>query len=229
MNDRKKDESIIDLTDVVETSPKPAGGAWMEPSRAPAPEKKAPEAAPENKAPEAPKIPRRDSPVVVDDLRGIPESPLKKFLLAEEEPTGQFPPPPPPAVPPAVKPTGFSPPSPQPPRPAPEPPRPASLPPRVPPEPPRQVHETARMAPEPPRPAPEPPRFGSEPPKIPVPNMEAEMRAIREAMLSRVEKWVAQDGGQILERVAREVFPRVAEEIIRKEIEKLKKEAEERS
>jgi len=84
------------------------------------------------------------------------------------------------------------------------------------------------MAPEPPRPAPEPPRFGSEPPKPPVPNMEAEMRAIREAMLSRVEKWVAQDGGQILERVAREVFPRVAEEIIRKEIEKLKKEAEER-
>jgi hypothetical protein len=59
--------------------------------------------------------------------------------------------------------------------------------------------------------------------------MEAEMRAIREAMLSRVEKWVAQDGEQILERVAREVFPRVAEEIIRKEIEKLKKEAEERS
>jgi hypothetical protein len=222
MNDRKKDESIIDLTDVVETSPKPAGGAWMEPSRAPAPEKKAPEAAPENKAPEAPKIPRRDSPVVVDDLEGIPESPLKKFLLAEEEPTGVFPPPPPPAVPPAVKPTGFSPPSPQPPRPAPEPPRPASLSPRIPPEPPRQVHETARMAPE-------PPRFGSEPPKIPVPNMEAEMRAIREAMLSRVEKWVAQDGGQILERVAREIFPRVAEEIIRKEIEKLKKEAEERS
>jgi hypothetical protein len=83
------------------------------------------------------------------------------------------------------------------------------------------------MAPEPPRSAPEPPRFGSEPSKISVPNIEAEMRAIREAMLSRVEKWVAQDGGQILERVAREVFPRVAEEIIRKEIEKLKKEAEE--
>jgi hypothetical protein len=76
------------------------------------------------------------------------------------------------------------------------------------------------MAPEPPRPAPEPP-------KIPVPDMEAEMRAIREAMLSRVEKWVGQEGGPILERVAREVFPKVAEEIIRKEIEKLKKEAEE--
>jgi len=228
MNDRKKDESIIDLTEVVEDAPKPGGGTWTEPPLAPGPEKKVSPAAPENKIPEPPKIPRKDSPVVVDDLKGIPESPLKKFLLAEEEPTGQFPPPPPPGVPPALKPTGFSPPSSQAPRPAPEPPRPAPQAPRVSPEPPRLVHEPARVAPEPPRPAPEPPRFGSEPPKIPAPNIEAEMRAIREAMLSRVGKWVAQDGGQILERVAREVFPKVAEEIIRKEIEKLKKEAEER-
>jgi hypothetical protein len=220
MNDRKRDESIIDLTEVVEDAPKPPGGDWMKPPPAPGQEKKPSEAAPQNKVPEAPKVPPKEPPAVVDDLQGIPESPLKKFLLAEDEPTGQFPPPPPPAVPPTVKPTGFSPASPQPPRPTLEPPRSAPLAPRISPERPSPVQEPVRRAPEPPRPAPEPP-------KIPVPDMEAEMRAIREAMLSRVEKWVAQDGGQILERVAREVFPRVAEEVIRKEIEKLKKEAEE--
>ena len=53
------------------------------------------------------------------------------------------------------------------------------------------------------------------------------MQALREAMLNRVEKWVAQEGVQVLERMAREMFPRTAEEVIRKEIEKLKKEAEE--
>jgi hypothetical protein len=59
--------------------------------------------------------------------------------------------------------------------------------------------------------------------------MEAEMRSIREAMLNRVEKWVAQEGVQVLERIAREMFPKVAEEGIRKEIENMKKEAEEGS
>lgn len=220
MNDRKRDESIIDLTEVVEDAPKPPGGDWMEPLSAPGQEKKPSEAAPQSKVPEAPKAPRKEPPAVVDDLQGIPESPLKKFLLAEDEPTGQFPPAPPPAVPPTVKPTGFSPTSPQPPKPTLEPPRSAPLMPRISPERPSPVQEPVRRAPEPSRPVPEPP-------KIPVPDMEAEMRAIREAMLSRVEKWVAQEGGQILERVAREVFPRVAEEVIRKEIEKLKKEAEE--
>jgi hypothetical protein len=212
MNDRKRDESIIDLTEVVEDAPKPPGGDWMKPPPAPGQEKKPSEAAPQSKVPEPPKAPPKEPPAVVDDLQGIPESPLKKFLLAEDEPTGQFPPPPPPAVPPTVKPTGFSPTSPQPPRPTPEPPRSAPLAPRISPERPSSVQEPVRRAPEPPRPA---------------PDMEAEMRAIREAMLNRVEKWVAQEGGQILERVAREVFPRVAEEVIRKEIEKLKKEAEE--
>ncbi len=54
------------------------------------------------------------------------------------------------------------------------------------------------------------------------------MRALREAMLARVEKWVAQEGVRVLERVAREIFPRIAEDMIRKEIEKLKAEAEEK-
>jgi hypothetical protein len=58
--------------------------------------------------------------------------------------------------------------------------------------------------------------------------VEAELRAIREAMLSRVERWLSQEGVQVCERVAREIFPRVAEEIIRREIEKIKTEAEER-
>jgi len=47
-------------------------------------------------------------------------------------------------------------------------------------------------------------------------------------MLSRVEKWTAQEGVRVMERVAREIFPKVAEEMIRKEIEKLKAEAEEK-
>jgi hypothetical protein len=230
MNDRKKDESIIDLTEVVEEAPShPPGGAWMESPPAPGPEKKAAEAAPEPKGSEPPNIPRKDSPVIMDDLKDIPESPLKKFLLAEDEPTGQFPPPPPPAVPPTDRPTG-SPPAPtQASRPATEPPKLFPPTPRIPPEPPRKFHEPVRTAPEPSRPAPEPSRLAPEPPKIPAPDMEAEMRAIREAMMSRVEKWVAQEGAQILERVAREVFPKVAGEIIREEIEKLKKEAEDRS
>ena len=58
-------------------------------------------------------------------------------------------------------------------------------------------------------------------------DIDAEMRSLREAMLNRVEKWAAQEGMQVVERVAREIFPRVAEGIIRQEIEKLKKEAEE--
>jgi hypothetical protein len=230
MNDRKKDESIIDLTEVVEDAPsKPPARAWMESPPAPGPEKKAAEAAPEPKVSEPPKIPRKDFPVIVDDLKDIPESPLKKFLLAEDEPTGEFPLPPPPSVPPTLKPTGLSPAPAQASRPATELPKLSPPTPRIPPEPPRKFHEPMRTAPEPSRPAPEPSRFAPEPPKIPSPNMEAEMRAIREAMMSRVEKWVAQEGAQILERVAREVFPRVAGEIIRKEIEKLKKEAEEPS
>ena len=54
------------------------------------------------------------------------------------------------------------------------------------------------------------------------------MKALREAMLARVEKWAAQDGVRILERVAREIFPRIAEDMIGKEIEKLKAETEEK-
>ncbi len=192
MTDRKKDETIIELTEVIEESPSSAAGEWMETTPPPSPEKK---------IAEPPKVAKKVSPVNVDDLKGIPDSPLKKFLLAEEEPT-------PPAGPPkGGKPLGFSQPGPQPSHPVPEPPR---------------------RAPEPPRTQAEPPPTAPEPPRPSLPNLEAEMKALREAMLARVEKWVAQEGVRVLERVSREIFPRIAEDMIRKEIEKLKAEAEEK-
>lgn len=95
--------------------------------------------------------------------------------------------------------------------------------------------ETAPPPSQPPNPSAEPSRFGSEqppitpePPRPSLPNIEAEMRAIREALLARVEKWTALEGVGVLERVAREIFPRIAEEILKKEIKKLKAEAEEK-
>ena len=193
MTDRKKDEPIIELTEVIEEAPSSAAGEWMETTPPPFPEKK---------IAEPPRVARKVSPVNAEDLKGIPDSPLKKFLLAEEEPI-------PPAGPPTGgKPLGFSQPGPQPSaRPVPQPPRPAS-------EPPRTQAEPPLTSPEPPRPS--------------LPNLEAEMNALREAMLARVEKWVAQEGVRVLERVSREIFPRVAEDMIRKEIEKLKAEAEEK-
>lgn len=193
MNDQKKDESIIELTEVIEKAPNSAAGEWMETTPPPSAEKK---------IAEPPKVAKKVSPINAEDLMGIPDSPLKKFLVAEEEPT-------PPAEPPiGGKPLGFSRPGPQPPRPVPEPPGRAPEPPRT------QAEPPSPAAPEAPRPS--------------LPNREAEMKAIREAMLARVEKWAAQEGVRVLERVAREIFPGIAEDMLRKEIEKLKAEAEEK-
>jgi hypothetical protein len=217
MAERKNDDSIIDLTEIVEEGPGPAAGAWIEPTPPPAKEAKAPPSPSEKKIAEPSKIPRREIPSAGDHLSEIPESPLKKFLLAEDEPTGQFTSPPPQPPP---RPQGFAPPGPEPPRFS-----PAAG--RVLPEPPKPAPEPARVAPEPPRPIPEPPLLAPEPSRPSIPSIDAEMRALREAMLNRVEKWVAQEGVRILDRVAREIFPRKAEEMIRQEIEKLKKEAEE--
>ena len=214
MADRKNDDSIIDLTEIVEDGPEPAGGTWGEPTSLPAKEAKAPPSPPEKKVAEPPKNPRRESPLASSHFDEIPESPLKKFLLAEDEQTIQFTPSPPQ---PLEKPHGFPTPSPQPSWPAPEPPRPSPAAGLVSPEPPKPAPEPARLAPGPPRPIPEPLRLASEPPRPPLPNIEAEMRSLREAMLNRVEKWVTQEGTQVLERVGREIFPRVAEEIIRSE------------
>jgi hypothetical protein len=207
----KKDEPIIELTEVVEEAPEPSGGSWMENASSPVPPP-----SPQEKAPESPPVlPRKEAPRMDEALKGIPDSPLKKFILAEEEPTSKLPSPP-------AKAPEFPPVSPQPPRIFPEPAKPAPAPRFTFPEAPRPVPEPPPMPPEPVRSAPEPP------PKPPVLNVEAELRIIREAMLSRVERWVSQEGVQVLERVAREIFPKISEEILRKEIEKIKAEAEEK-
>jgi hypothetical protein len=206
----KKDEPIIDLTEVVEESPGPSEGAWIQSSPS-----SAPPSAPEKKAPEPPPVPPRKEPIrMAEELKGMPDSPLKKFILAEEDASGQF------SAPPAKAP-GFPPLTPQPPRIFPEAFKPTPTP-RV------TIPEAARPFPEPPPMPPEPARSSPEPPKPPVLNVEAELRSIREAMLSRVERWVSQEGVQVLERVAREMFPKIAEEVLRKEIEKIKAVTEER-
>ncbi len=109
MNDRKKDEPIIELTEVIEDAPSSAAGAWMETT---------PPSFPEKKIAEPPKATEKISRVNPEELRAIPESPLKKFLVAEEEDR-----PTPPAEPPiAGQPLGFSQPGSQLPRPAQGPP-----------------------------------------------------------------------------------------------------------
>lgn len=56
----------------------------------------------------------------------------------------------------------------------------------------------------------------------------AESQPVKETLKAQVEKWVASEGARVLERVAKEMFPRIAEEVLRREIEKLKAEAEEK-
>jgi hypothetical protein len=203
----KKDEPIIELTEVVEEAPEDSGRSWMENSPPPAPQKRGLEP--------PPVLPKEDAPGLGDVLKGIPDSPLKKFILSEEEaPVKITPPAKAPLVPPFP---------PQPPRIFPEPGKSADAP-RV------KFPEGPKPAPERPPMPPEPGHGHSapEPPKPPVMDVEAELRIIREAMLSRVERWVSQEGVQALERVAREIFPKIAEEILRREIEKIKAEAEEK-
>lgn len=59
------------------------------------------------------------------------------------------------------------------------------------------------------------------------PNFEAELRALKEALTAKAEAWMASEGVRVLERVAREIFPQIAESTLRKEIEKLKAEVKE--
>ena len=205
----KKDEPIIELTEVVEEAPESSGGSWMENSHPPAPPP-----AQQIREPESPPVlPRENAQKMDEALKRIPDSPLKKFILSEDEPTG--------ILPPLAKAPEFPPLSPQPPRISPEPAKPAPAP-KV------TFPEAPRPHPEHPPMHPEPVQAPPEPPKPPVMDVEAELRIIREAMLSRVERWVSQEGVQALERVAREIFPKIAEEVLRKEIEKIKAEAEEK-
>jgi hypothetical protein len=103
----------------------------------------------------------------------------------------------------------------------PERPRPVS------PAPPEGVPELPRP-PEPPQAAYPGPRSAPEPERASLPGGEAEMRAMREAMLAGVEKWCSQEGAGILDRLAREMFPGIAERIIRQEIDRMKAKAEEK-
>ncbi len=218
MEDLEKDGPIIELTDVVEEAPGPAAGRWMETTPPPAPAKKASDPA------GAKKEDPYHSPA---DLKGLPDSPLKKFILPEEEL------PAPGSRAEEGKPAAPSP-GPKAQAPSQEKTAPGFGPPGIPPEPPVGAPEAARTAPERPR-APEPPRATAQGPRpAPEPDRpsppigEAEMRAMREALLARVEKWCGQEGAGVLERVAREMFPGIAERVIRQEIEKVKAKAEEK-
>ena len=64
-------------------------------------------------------------------------------------------------------------------------------------------------------------------PRFPSLGHETEILALQERWNARIEAWLAKEGVQTLEQVAREMFPRIAEKVLRTEIEKLKKEAEE--
>ena len=55
------------------------------------------------------------------------------------------------------------------------------------------------------------------------------IQAQKEALQMKIEKWMASEGSRVLERVAREMFPMIAAEVLRQEIEKLKAEAEEKA
>ena len=67
----------------------------------------------------------------------------------------------------------------------------------------------------------EPPREESRPLSL---KLESEGRAKKESLKLGAEEWMASEGGRILEQVAREMFPQIAREVLRQEIEKLKAE-----
>jgi hypothetical protein len=60
------------------------------------------------------------------------------------------------------------------------------------------------------------------------PDFQAEVKEIRTALQAEAEQWMATEGAKILERTAREMFPKIAAEILREEIARLKAEAEEK-
>jgi len=55
-----------------------------------------------------------------------------------------------------------------------------------------------------------------------------ELLAMKSALKVSAEEWMASEGVKVLERVAREMFPRIAEAVLRKEIDKLKAEIKEK-
>ncbi len=143
-------EEIIDLTEVVEEGP---GVKKRQPISPPLP-------------------PRREPHRTQEDFQSIPDSPLKKFILAEQE----------------------------------EPPTPQMR---------REVPKRPPPPLDPPKPSPGPP--------------EKDSRLLEQSAAAQVEKWMNREGAQLIERMIRKMFPPIAEEVLRKEIEKLKAEAGEKS
>ena len=72
----------------------------------------------------------------------------------------------------------------------------------------------------------------SEPPKEErqplFPKYESEVWALKEALKIGAKDWMAQEGVRVLERVARDMFPKIAAEVLRQEIGKLKAEVKEK-
>ncbi len=56
----------------------------------------------------------------------------------------------------------------------------------------------------------------------------SEFLAMKSALKVETEEWLASEGVRILERVAREMFPGIAEAVLRKEIDRLKAEIREK-
>jgi hypothetical protein len=56
----------------------------------------------------------------------------------------------------------------------------------------------------------------------------SEFLAMKSALTVKAEEWMASEGVRVLERVAREMFPRIAEGVLRREIDKLKAEIKEK-
>ena len=79
---------------------------------------------------------------------------------------------------------------------------------------------------EPERPA---PLFSISEPEVvpPLANYDSEIMPFQEEFKKRVEAWIADEGAKIMERAARQAFPKIAEEVLKREIEKLKEESEE--
>ncbi len=67
-----------------------------------------------------------------------------------------------------------------------------------------------------------------ESPRSVSPDFEAELRALKESLTAKAEAWMASEGVRVLERVAREIFPQIAEVVLRREVEKLKAEVKEK-
>jgi hypothetical protein len=54
---------------------------------------------------------------------------------------------------------------------------------------------------------------------------EPEVLELKDVLRNRAEEWISRQGVQIMEQIAREMFPKIAQDVLRREIEKIKAEA----